>query len=453
MRTKLLTTAVLLALASPASAVDLMGVYELASENDPTLRAAEHRLDAAEYGPRIARSSLLPSISASVSRSRGRSETTVAGNSQGTDAVDSGSYGLELRQSIYDDANYGELTRSRAELAAADAEFDQAWQDFLLRVSERYFDVLTAQDSLRFAESEETALRRQFEQAEQRYEVGLSAVTDFLEARAAWDAARARVIVADNTLADAREALREITGTGFDHFSGLTDDIPLERPEPANSDSWVDQALQYSPEYRAQLNQLDVVDADIRIARAGHLPTLNLVGSVNQARNNEFVARDPETQEPLGMSTLVQDEWRIDLVLDVPLFEGFAVQSRTRQARVNRLAAGEDLDQVQRAVVRDTENAYRAVEAGLREVEAREQALISAESALEATNAGFEVGTRTIVDVLQSEQNFYQAQRNYSEARHQFILNHLRLRRAAGVLQPEDLASANQLLSASTGDS
>lgn len=451
MRIKILTTAVLVALATPAAAVDLMGVYELAAENDPTLQAAEHRLDAAEYGPRIARSSLLPSIGASASRSRGRTETIVAGDSRGTNAIDGGNYRLELRQSIYDDANYGELTRSRAELAGASAEFDRVWQDFLLRVSERYFDVLTAQDSLRFARSEETALRRQYEQAEQRYEVGLSAVTDFLEARAAWDGARARVIVADNTLEDAREALREITGTGFDRFSGLADEIPLERPQPAGSDAWVDQALQYSPEYRVQLSELDAADADIRIARAGHLPTLDLVGSVNQNRNNEFIARDPLTQEPIGNATLVQDQWQVQLVLDVPLFEGFAVQSRTRRARVNRLAAGEDLEQVQRAVIRDTENAFRAVEAGLREVEAREQALISAESALEATNAGFEVGTRTIVDVLQSEQNFYQAQRNYSEARHQYILNRLRLRRAAGVLEPEDLAAANQLLSASAG--
>ena len=443
---KILVAMLIAMFSTPAAAVDLMGVYELAAQNDPTLRAAERRLESAGFGPRIARSNLLPNVGASAQRSLGQNDPRFGGVDLDTSDIDTANYRIELRQTIYDDANYGQLTRARAELARADAQFDSAWQDFLLRVSERYFDILTAIDSLRFARAEETALRRQFEQAEQRFEVGLSAVTDLHEARAAWDAARARVIVAENNLEDAREAMREITGTMFEHFSGLAEEIPLHEPDPPTAQAWVNEALRHNPEYRARLKELDVADADIRVARSGHLPSLGLVAFVNQNRNNEFVARDPATQQPIGTTTFVTDQWQLQLTLNIPIFEGFAVQSRTRQARVNRIVAGEELDESQRNVVRITENAFRAVLAGIREVEARERALISAESALEATNAGFEVGTRTIVEVLLSEQQFFQAQRDYSQARHQFLLNRLRLRRAAGVLEPEDLAMANEFL-------
>lgn len=439
------------AVAGPAGAVDLMGVYELASRNDPTLRAAERRLDAAGYGPSISRASLLPTVDASASKTFGQTDPRFGGVTLPITDTDTTNYRIELRQTIYSDANYGQLTRSRAELAQANSEYDTAWQEFLLRVSERYFDVLTAIDGLRFAEAEETALRRQFEQAEQRFEVGLSAVTDLHEARAAFDAASARTITAANVLDDAKEAMREITGTHFDEFSRLVEDIPLERPDPEQPRDWVDMAIESNPEYRTRLEQLDVADADIRIARAGHLPSVDFNAFVNANRNNEFVPRDPSTQDPLATTTFVAEQWQVQFTLNIPLFEGLAVQSRTRQARADRQVADEDLEQSLRQVVRSTENAFRAVEAGIREVEARERALISAESALEATNAGFEVGTRTIVEVLLSEQQFFQAQRDYSQARHEFILNNLRLRRAAGVLEPEDLALANQLLRTSGG--
>jgi outer membrane protein len=442
---RLLIAAAALAFTSQASAVDLLGVYELASTNDPQIQAAERRLEASTYQEAIARASLLPQISASVNRNFGNSQPTLQDLDLPDNDIDSESYGISLRQSIYDDANYGRLTRARSSIAQADAQFDTAWQDFLLRTAQRYFDMLTAIDGLRFAQAEEKALQRQFEQAEQRFEVGLSAVTDFLEARAAWDAARARVIVAENNLENARELLRELTGTVFDDFRPLADEFPLSPPEPAAAAAWVEQALANRPELESARRAVDVVDADLRIARAGHLPTLDLVGSYNRNINNEFVLRD-DLQNEIGTVAFQNDSWQVGLQLNVPIFSGFSVQSQTRQTRVNREAASFELDSAQRSAVRETENAYRAVIAGIREVEALEQALISAESALEATNAGFEVGTRTIVDVLLAEQRFFQAQRDYSQARHQYIVDSLALKRAAGVLAPEDLEAANQLL-------
>lgn len=445
-KTKLWIIAAAMGVMPSVHAVDLMGVFELAQTNDAELRAAEQRLAAAEQIPIQARAQLLPSVNAQVGRQIGSSSTRFAGVSRGSTDIDTESYGVSFSQSIYDHANYGRLARARAELMAADAQYAEAWQTFLLRVSERYFDVLTALDSVRFAQAEETALRRQFEQAEQRFEVGLAAVTDVHEARAVYDAAQARVILSENALEDAREALREIAGTLFEDYSRLIDDVPLEVPTPLSAEEWVALALDHSPQIRQQRGQLDIANADLRIARAGHMPTLDLTGGYNRNVNNEAIGRDPVTQEPLISSELINQGWNVNLTFRVPIFQGFAVQSRRRQAGLLLSAADEQLDQVERRVIRQTENAYRAIVAGAREVEARRQALISAESALEATNAGFEVGTRTIVDVLQSEQRFFQAERDFSQARHQFILNQLRLAQAAGQLEEDDLVRVNGLL-------
>lgn len=430
-------------LAAPALAVDLSGVYELAIDNDPQLRAAEFRRSAAaEAGPQ-ARATLLPRLDGNASQTYGSDRRKILGDSTTTD-TDLRSYGVTLRQSIYDDANFARLRRAGAEVSQADAQFEVAYQEFLMRVSERYFAVLTALDSVEFASAEETALQRQFEQADQRFEVGLAAITDVHEARAAWDAARARVIVAENAFEDAREALRETTGTWFERYRGLREELPLNPPSPADAAEWVDMAIANNPELQVRRMASDIALADVRSARAGHLPSLDAVASYNRRTNNE--ANFPLGEDLVGPFVQRNRGWQVELQLSVPIFEGFAVNSRTRQARYNLFAADEDLDQSQRAVVRQTENAFRAVMAGMQEVEARQQAVVSAESALEATRAGFEVGTRTIVEVLISEQNYFQAQRDYSRARHDFILNNLRLRQAVGLLDAEDLAEVNTLL-------
>ncbi|MDT8439329.1 MAG: TolC family outer membrane protein [Wenzhouxiangellaceae bacterium] len=443
---KWISAAALAALTSSASAVDLMAVYDLASKNDPEIKAAALRLDAGQIETRLARANLLPQLSASLSRTPvGTSQPKINGVDLDENDIDSEAYSLNLSQSLFDYGNILGMERARQVVAQADAQYGVAWQDFLQRTAQRYFDMLSSVDSLRFAQAEEKALQRQFEQAEQRFEVGLSAVTDFLEAQAAWDAARARVIVAENALEDAREGLRELTGTMFESFKPLTEDLPLDRPQPAQSQDWVALALDSNPDLRVARQAEEIASADMRIARAGHLPTLDLTASYNRTLNNEFALRD-DFQNQVGTTTLQNDQWSATVRLNVPIFSGLAVQSRARRARINLGTASEELDLNQRRVVRSTENAFRAVLAGIRQVEALKQAQISSASALEATNAGFEVGTRTIVDVLLAEQRFFQTQRDYSNARHQLILNRLALRRAAGTLDPEDLRRANALL-------
>jgi outer membrane protein len=436
---------------APAWAVDLVGVYELALKNDPRLRAAEYRREATGENKAIARANLLPQIGVGGTWSRGDTETDFPNPFPPPDRrvvesdIDTDAYGAELRQSLYRQANYEALDVARGQISQADAVYQIAFQDFLLRVSENYFLVLTLTDGVTFAEAEERAFQRQFEQAEQRFEVGLTAVTDVHEARASYDNARARAIVARNDLEDAKEALRELTAQYFEEYDALQEVLPLVEPDPANAQGWVERALQTNPSVLSSRAAMEVAEANMRLARAGHFPTLDLVGTYNRFNNNKYLYTDPVTGLQ-ATGSLENEDAQIQVQFRLPIYEGGRVSAQTRQAHFLLDAAGQDLDDAQRGIVRQAENAYRAVLAGIQEVEAFEQARISAESALEATQAGFEVGTRTIVDVLLAQQRFYGAQRDNSVARHTYILDHLRLKAAAGMLGEGDLQQVNQIL-------
>lgn len=431
---------------APAWAVDLVGVHDLAVENDPRLQAAAYRREATGENRAIARANLLPQIGAGATWTRGDNETDLPGFTQTIENdIDTDRYGLELRQSLYRQANYESLDIARGQIDQAEAIYQIAYQDFLLRVAENYFLVLTLTDGVTFAEAEEKAFQRQFEQAEQRFEVGLTAVTDVHEARATYDNARARAIVARNDLEDAKEALRELTGQYFDTYDPLQEVLPLVEPDPIAAEQWVNIALQNNPSVLSSRAAVEIADANMRLARAGHLPTLDLTGTYSRFSNNSFLFTDSITGNQLT-GTLDSDDKQLWVTLTVPFYQGGRVSAQTRQARYLLDATGQDLDEVQRSVVRQTQTAYRAVIAGIQEVQAFEQARVSAESALEATQAGFEVGTRTIVDVLIAEQRKYQAERDNSLARHAYITRHLRLKSVAGLLGAEDLRVVNQLL-------
>jgi len=434
-----------LAVTPVVQAVDLVGVLDLAEKNDPRLRAAEYRREATGENKRQAWANLLPSIGATGAWTRGNSKIDIAGDRVSDSDVDSENYRIQLRQSLYNQANYENLDIARGQISEADALYQIAYEDFLVRVAERYFLVLTLTDGVTFAEAEETAFQRQFEQAEQRFEVGLTAVTDVHEARASYDNARARAIVSRNNLADAKEALRELTGTYFEEYSNLQAVLPLVEPNPANAEAWVDLSLATNPEVLSLHAAVEVAESNVRLQRSGHYPTLELGASYNDFTNNEYLIRD-DFQQPIGTTSLGVDDTQFELLLTIPIYQGGYVSSRTRQAGLLVDARTQDLDDVQRSTVRQARNAYRSVLSGIEEVGAFGQAMVSAQSALEATQAGFEVGTRTIVDVLIAQQRFYQAQRDNSLARHAYILNHLRLKRIAGLLTNEDLRVVNGLL-------
>ncbi len=439
----LMTTAFFIS--SPVFAVDLVGVHDLAIKSDPALQAAAYRKEATGENKRQAWSNLLPSLSGSAGTTSGSTTTSIQGTEVDDSDTDTQRWGLDLRQSLYAQSNYEQLDIARGQVSQADAIYNIAYQDFLVRVAGSYFAVLTAQDGVIFAEAEEKALQRQFEQAEQRFEVGLTAVTDVHEARASYDNARARAIVSKNNLADTKEALYELTGQYFDDIDPLQEELPLVKPLPENPDEWLDIAMQYNPAIIAAQQEIEIADANTRLQRSARIPTLDLVASYSNFTNNEFILRD-DFQNPLITTSLVNKDTRIGLQLNWNMYQGGNVYSRTRQARSLLNAVNEDLEQRQRAVVRATNNAYRAVIAGIEQVKAFNQAMISAESALEATQAGFEVGTRTIVDVLIAQQRYFQAQRDNSLARHTYVVDHLRLKAAAGTLVEEDLRKVNAIL-------
>jgi outer membrane protein len=450
-----LACATLLALAgSSAGAADLMQAYELARQSDPQLAAAESSSLAQGEGIAISRSALLPQISAEASLTdsvgdsvsvgtRPNDDGTVSfGQSFGDSDTRTRRYNANLSQSLYNHSNYTRLRASRARAQRAEADYRVASHGLMLRVSEGYFSVLTAIDSLVFARAERRAVKRQLDQAEQRFEVGLTAITDVHEARARYDGARASAITAANNLDNAREVLSEITGQYLQGFKGLGEAFEPQLPEPSVAEQWVQQALANNPGLLSRELALLAAGHDIDTARAAHLPTLS--ASVGYGDDATWGSRG--SNDVSFPATASSDGHTIGLTLRIPIFEGFGTQAQVRQSVYNRDAVADQFEQERRAVTRQTRNAYRALEAGISEIGARMQALVSARSALEATEAGFEVGTRTIVDVLLSQQQLFQAQRNFSESRHTFLVNTLRLRQAAGSIAVADIQNVNRFL-------
>ncbi len=436
-----------MALSAPVAwSTDLVEVYELAYASDPTLQAAEATRYSVAEGTVQARALLLPQVSGSYSWSNTDSESVQTSldveSTPSTRDADSRDLRLRLDQTIYDRSNYTRLAGARANTARAEADYDAAVDSLLLRTTEAYFNVLTAQDGLAFAVAQEKAVRRQLDQAEQRFEVGLSAITDVHEAQARADQSRASAILAENDVEDALQALEEIAGQPVTGLKRLRTDLNMGPPEPSVPDEWVQQAMSMSPSLRARELQLEGANHAVDTAKAGHYPTLSafVTYSDNDTTGDRTFAGVP------GSADSADERTTIGVTLNVPIYAGGATQSGVRQAVYDREAAVDNVEAERRAVNRSIRNAYRAVIAGISEVQARKQALVSAQSALEATEAGFEVGTRTIVDVLLSQQTLFQAQRDDSQARHNLVLNRLRLNQAAGTIELEDLRKINQLL-------
>lgn len=427
-----LVSAILLAgAAGSVSAADLMDAYQMARESDPVLAAAEAQRMITGENVVQARSRLLPQIGASASLT----DTRVRGqDAYGRDR----SYGASLTQSLFDYGNYTALNASKLRDEQASFLLRAEADDQIVRVAEAYFNVLTAIETLASSRAEERSVKRQLDQADKRLEVGLAPITDVHEARARYDTARANAIAAATALEDAYEALAEITGQRMDNLQGLAPGYVPENTIEGDAEQWVAIATESNPSLLAAELALAAAERDIRTARSGHLPTLSASASIgdNAGWQNQYPG-GPNTSG--GGST-------VGVTLSIPLYAGGAVQSGVRQAVYGRDVAAEQLEQQRRAVIRFTRNAQRSLEAGEAEVEARRLSVVSAEAAYEASEAGLEVGTRTIVDVLISQQALFQAQREYARARHAFLVNTLRLKQAAGTISLEDLQAVNSVL-------
>ncbi len=449
------------ALPATANAASLLEIYQQALQSDPQIHEAEaRRLAALEAKPQ-ARSAYLPQLSLSGDYSM--TERTGPAffqpdppdgdrvQADGEWEADTMDWGLTLRQTIFSWDTIVNLKRADKQVARAEAVREAAQQDLVIRVAQRYFDVLAAEDRLTSVHANRTAIARRLEQAKQRFEVGLIAITDVQESQAAYDQAVADEISAKRSLATSREYLREITGEYVTSLSAPKEDFPLQRPQRSERD-WVDTSLSQNLNLVASRLDEKLARDEISFRRNGHYPTLELTARVNDSERDStqtFDYIDPETFEPRSVSysdTVPEKSDGLYLSFNLPLFAGGGTTSRVREAVYLHRASREQLQRVTRETERQSRDAYLGVLAEESRVRALEQAVSSSRTALEATQAGFDVGTRTIVDVLNSQFSLYLAITNYYQSRYDYILNVLRLKQAAGTLQVQDLEEIDQFL-------
>jgi outer membrane protein len=439
-----------LAVSGPAHSASLLEIYQQALQGDPQIHEAEARRMAALEAKPQARGLYLPQLSfsgsASTNENSGPQFVVLPGGAQivtVTSESDVLDWRFDLRQTIFRWDQIVGLRRADKTMARAEAVREAAQQDLIVRVAQRYFDVLAAEDRLNSIIADREAIARQLEQAKQRFDVGLIAITDVQESQAAYDQSVANDIGARRSLATAREFLREITGEYVQELNAPDDDFPLLNPDPNNEKLWVDLALSQNLNLVASRLDEGLARDEISFRRNGHYPTLDLVASSGERESDTTISIP--TLEP-DFQSLSSTSESISLQFNIPLFAGGGVSSRVKEAVYLHRASREQLHRITRETERQTRDSYLGVLAEIARVKALKQAVASSQTALQATQAGYEVGTRTIVEVLNSQFALYVAITNYYQSRYDYILNALRLKQAAGTLQVQDLEKIDQFL-------
>lgn len=420
-----------------AQATNLMDAYKDAVQNDPQILQAKARYDLAKESEKIAFSGLLPKINFTAGYSMTDSEIYESGAVVDFDR-DRTSYGINLSQEIFSMGTWKSLDAAEKRALSAQAGYDLAQQGLISRVANAYFTVLKRQDTLEFVVAEKKAIERQLEQTKQRFNVGLTAITDVHEAQANFDNAIAQEIRAENNIEIAKEALREITGKYYNEFDGInTARFDAAKPSPAKIQDWVSKAENHNLELKSKELTVQAAKYDIQQAEAGHYPTLNLTASLSNDQDDKTIGPAKVNEPSLNSKS-------IGINLTVPLYSGGATTAAVRQAQANYVIASEDMELTHRSTVRQVRTSYSDVVTLVSTLKALEQSVISAESALKATQAGFEVGTRTIVDVLNSTRNLYNAKSNLSNSRYDYVLATLALKQASGSLSAADVEAVNK---------
>ncbi len=454
---------------SLASGDTLMQIYEKAVRSDPLVREADANKLATQEGKPIARGVLLPQVSATASYGNGAANGSVTnqiGDIIAASPIDSRNYyarnwNVQLRQSVFRWDQWVQLSQAGKESAQADVDYEAAQQDLVIRVAEAYFNVLAAEDTLASEQAAKDAIGRQLEQAQKRFEVGLIAITDVQEAQAAFDQAQAAEILAKRNVANRQELLRSIIDEPAPTLARPERDLPLVGPEPADENQWVDLAMQQNRSLISSQIGTEIAKDNVSLARTGHFPTVDLVASRNNTNNDGFsrapcrVLASDCGGNPVG--TIARSSTGTDLATDsvslqfsLPVFSGGSTSARVQQAVYQHRASRERLERTARETERQTRDAYLGVISEISRVQALKQALESSKTALKATEAGYDVGTRTTVDVLAALGLVFVAETNYLRSRYDYLINGLRLKQAAGTLTVEDIAQIDALLTANT---
>jgi outer membrane protein len=420
-----------------AHAEDLLAMYNLARANDPKFSAAQSVYMAEREKLPQARAGLLPTLSARAARDRNNNETNtdsfIISRPSAQFEYSSSEYSLRLSQPVYNAAIFSGFSQAKTEVRRAEAEYAAAGQDLILRVAQAYLEILLAEDSLEYTRAEKAAIQRQLESAEARLKVGLATITDVHDAKARFEIAAAQETEAENALEDKREALRELTGRSPESLARVGANMPLITPEPADINQWAEKSLTQNFSLLAKRAAAESSSEEIKRQRAGHYPTLDLVGT--RSRNDD----DGSVTGP-GIRT---DSTVVGLQLNVPLFQGGLVSSRTEEAAHRYGAAQQDFEATRRATERQARASYLGVTGGAAKVMALTQAIVASESALDAKTQGFAAGINTNLDVLDATRDLYRAKRDLSSARYDYLLNILRLKQAAGTLGESDVVQIN----------
>ena len=418
---------------------NLSDVYELALKNDPLLRAAEATYRAGKENKSQGIAGLLPTLS--IGGSTNWNEYRVEEQLQ--DQYNSNSYYGNINQPIFRLDKWFQFERGTALSESAEAEFAYQQQETMIRVASAYFNVLNSFDNLNAAEAEEKAIQRQKDLAKKRFDVGLAAITEVQETQAAYDLTIVSRIARQAQLDSAQETLTSIIGRDITLLSPLADDFEISLPDPLDRESWVSLGLKNNYQLKSAKLQRDAAQASARASASNHLPQIDLVGRISQSTSKQgkfggFI------QNPLF--GIEQDTRQYSIQFNLPLFAGGAISSARRQAYANYDRSKEQAIYTERSTIRDVRSNHFGVQTQVANVTARKQALASAESALKATEVGYEVGTRNTVDLLDAQKRLFQAQRDYASSRYEYIISMLRLKASVGSLNPNDLLNiSNQM--------
>lgn len=413
-----------------AQAVNLLQLYQDALVNDAVYSSARANLSAGQEASVQGRAELLPLIGIG-----GTYQRAQRGN---VPDIRSHGYTLSLSQPLLDVAAWQNYEQSKLAVAASEAAFAVVQQDLILRVAQAYFDVLAAQDTLAALLVQKDAISEQLASAKRNFEVGTATITDTHEAQARYDLVIAQEFGAQNDLAIKRTALQQIIGKPPAELAILRKGVELNPPEPAQITTWVSSAEEQNYVVLQQKLALEIAKREITRNRAGHYPTVDLVAS--RSDSNQRNSAIPSLNSGTGATSSVGLQWNI------PLFSGFAVTSKVRQAIALEDKSRSDLESARRTAAQNAQQAYLGVTSGLAQVKALQAAEVSSRSALESNRLGYQVGVRINIDVLNAQQQLFITQRDLSKARYDTLMNSLRLKSAAGSLREQDLVQINTLL-------
>jgi outer membrane protein len=422
-----------------ANANSLLDIYELAVQNDSQLKADKAKYEAGLANKTIGRAGLLPQINAKAQYSNSDGDTVNnLTNATLSDDIDTKGWELSLSQPLFNMTAWYNYKQGVKLSEQAEAQFGADQQSLIVRTAEAYFNVLRTIETLEATIAEEKALAKQLEQTKQRFEVGLTAITEVHEAQAAFDSARASTLEARGNLGINYEALEVLTGKPEDQIAPLSPKFPVVAPAPANRADWVEFSLTNNYNLKASRLQADASLQYAKSNKAGHLPTLGA-----SLGYSDYDTDGTRSGLPSDLST---DGSSINLRLDVPIYSGGATTGRSRQAYAQYTQAQELFNSTQRNVIQNTRALHLSVETDVASVQARKQAIVSNQSALEATQSGYEVGTRNLVEVLLAQRNLYQARRNYSDVLYNYVIDTIKLREVAGMLTPADVQEIDKWL-------